>query len=243
MPLSCCALFYLKTLCISFHLIRKGYMKRRIQDLIKESRYIKEENLGNKNKYFEFFEGYDGVILNNNIPYFQDNEITNVCSEKYFNLDNLGRCGQVTACTGRERLITKKRTYIGHIIPSGWHSVKYDCIKGKYLFNRCHILGHQLAGQDIKNNLITGTRYLNVSQMLPFENAIADYCKTTSKHVMYRVRPIYKYDDLVAHGILLQALSVEDGGGGVCFNIYLYNRQPGIDINYETGESNVTEKV
>lgn len=217
-------------------------MKRRIQELIKESRYIKEENLGNKNKFYEFFEGYDGVILNNNIPYFKNEEISNFCYEEYSNLDSLGRCRQASACIGRENFPTKKRACIGHITPSGWHSFKFNCIKGKYLFNRCHLIGRQLGGQDIKNNLITGTRYLNVSQMLPFENAIADYCKTTSKHVMYRVRPIYKYDDLVAHGILLQALSVEDCGEGVCLNIYLYNRQPGIDINYETGESIATEK-
>lgn len=218
-------------------------MKRRIQDLLKESRYIKEENLGNKNKFFDFMEECDGVILNNNIPYFQDNEITNVCFEKYSNLDKLGRCGQVAACIGRERFPTKKRAYIGHIIPSGWHSVKYDCINGGYLFNRSHLIANQLIMQKANaRNLITATRFVNAKQMLPFENIIADYCKTTGNHVMYRVIPIYEYDDLVAHGILLQALSVEDCGEGVCFNIYLYNRQQGIDINYETGESNATGK-
>lgn len=218
-------------------------MKKKIQDIINSSNFIFEEYLeDNENKFYTFYKDYDGIVLNKNIPNLNQYELTNVCFEKYSNLDKLGRCGQVTACIGREKLINKKRAYIGYIFPSGWHSFKYNCIKGKYLYNRCHLIGHQLGGQDIKNNLITGTRYLNVSQMLPFENAIAGYCKTTNKHVMYRVTPIYEYNDLVAHGILLQALSVEDCGEGVCFNIYLYNRQQGIDINYETGESNATGK-
>lgn len=218
-------------------------MKKKIQDIINSSNFIFEEYLeDNENKFYAFYKDYDGIVLNKNIPNLNQYELTNVCFEKYSNLDKLGRCGQASAYIGRENFPKKKRAYIGHIIPSGWHSFKYNCIKGKYLYNRCHLIGHQLGGQDIKNNLITGTRYLNMSQMLPFENAIADYCKTTCKHVMYRVTPIYKYNDLVAHGILLQALSVEDCGEGVCFNIYLYNRQQGIDINYETGESNATGK-
>lgn len=219
-------------------------MKRKIQDFINASNYVSEGDLEDKeNKFYTFYKEYDGIILNNNIPYLKQDEFTKLCFEKYSNLDKLGRCGRATICINKEKFPIKKRGGIGHIIPSGWHSFKYNCIKGKYLYNRCHLIGHQLGGQDIKNNFITGTRYLNVSQMLPFENAIVDYCKTTGEHVAYRVTPIFKQQNLIASGVLLEALSVEDCGEGVCFNIYLYNRQQGIDINYETGESSTTEKI
>ncbi len=217
-------------------------MKRRIQDLINSSNYIFEEYLEDKeNKFYTFYKEYDGIVLNKNVPNLNQNELTNVCFEKYSNLDKLGRCGQVTACIGREKFTTKKRAYIGHIIPSGWHSLKFNCIQGKYLYNRCHLIGHQLSGLDIDNNLITGTRYLNISQMLPFENAIAGYCRETGNHIIYQVTPIYKQDNLVASGVLLEALSVEDCGKEICFNIYLYNRQPGINIDYKKGYSKEIE--
>lgn len=218
-------------------------MKRKIQDFINASNYVSEGDLEDKeNKFYTFYQEYDGVILNKNIPYLKQDEFTKVNFEKYSNLDKFGRCGRATICIIKENFPIKKRGGIGHITPSGWHSFIFNCIKGKYLFNRCHLIGHQLGGQNIKNNVITGTRYLNVSQMLPFENAIAQYCKNTGNHVLYRVAPIYKQDNLVASGVLLEALSVEDCGEGICFNIYLYNRQPKIQINYKNGNSNVIEE-
>ena len=214
-------------------------MKRRIQDLINSSNYIFEEYLEDKeNKFYTFYKEYDGIVLNKNVPNLNQNELTNVCFEKYSNLDKLGRCGQVTACIGRERFTTKKRAYIGHIIPSGWHSLKFNCIQGKYLYNRCHLIGYQLTAENAnEKNLITGTRYMNVQGMLPFENMVAEYVRTTKNHVLYRVTPIFENDNLVANGVEIEAQSVEDKGEGICFNVYVYNVQPGIDINYKNGES------
>ena len=158
--------------------------------------------------------------------------------EHYSKLDSLGRCGAAFANVSRSTMPTKKRGAIGNIKPSGWHTVKYEGIDGKYLYNRCHLIGYQLTAENANpRNLITGTRYLNVTGMLPFENMVADYVKETNHHVLYRVTPIFKERELVARGVQMEAYSVEDKGAGVQFNVYVYNNQPGISINYETGRS------
>ena len=133
---------------------------------------------------------------------------------------------------------TEERGSIGSVKPSGWQTVKYDFVDGKYLYNRCHLLGYQLTGENAnEQNLITGTRYLNVDGMLPFENMVADYVKETDNHVMYRVTPVFDGAELVARGVLMEAYSVEDGGDGVEFCVYCYNVQPGVKIDYATGDS------
>lgn len=178
------------------------------------------------------------VIVNGNIPFFTKDEITDKAFEYYSEQDELGRCGMVWACIGQEIMPTEERGSIGHVRPAGWHTVKYDVIDGLYLYNRCHLIGYQLAGEnDNVNNLITGTRYLNVVGMLPFENQVANYVENTNNHVMYRVTPIYEGDNLVANGVLMEAISVEDEGEGLCYNVFVYNVQPGIVIDYATGES------
>ncbi|MBR5473736.1 MAG: DNA/RNA non-specific endonuclease [Clostridia bacterium] len=178
------------------------------------------------------------VIINNNKPYFTESEITTEAYEYYSPLDSLGRCGYAKACIGTEIMPTEEREEIGMIKPTGWHTVKYDNVDGKYLYNRCHLIGFQLAGENAnEKNLITGTRYLNVDGMLPFENLIADYVKETGNHVMYRVTPIFEGKNLLASGVLMEGYSVEDGGEAICFNFYAYNAQPGIIIDYATGKS------
>lgn len=178
------------------------------------------------------------VVINDNQPFFEEDEIVKVAYEKYGELDALGRCTVAIACVGKDIMPTEERGSIGSVKPSGWQTVKYDFISGKYLYNRCHLIGYQLTGENAnKQNLITGTRYLNIEGMLPFEDMVADYVKETGNHVMYRVTPIYDGDNLVASGVLMEAWSVEDNGEGICFNIYAYNAQPGVIINYATGES------
>ena len=142
------------------------------------------------------------------------------------------------ACLGQELMPTEDRGAIGMIKPSGWHTVKYDFVDGKYLYNRCHLIGFQLAGENAnEQNLITGTRYMNTEGMLPFENMVADYITETGNHVLYRVTPVYDGDNLLARGVQIEALSMEDNGKGICFNVYCYNAQPGVTINYATGDS------
>ncbi|MDO4618531.1 MAG: DNA/RNA non-specific endonuclease [Clostridia bacterium] len=180
------------------------------------------------------------VVINENNPAFDEDEITNKSFEEYSNLDHLGRVGTATACIGKDIMPTEERGSIGSVKPSGWHTVKYDIVDGKYLYNRCHLIGFQLTGENAnEKNLATGTRFLNTEGMLPFENMVADYVKETGNHVMYRVTPYYDGDNLLASGFGIEALSVEDGGEGICFNIYAYNVQPGIEIDYKTGESSL----
>lgn len=199
------------------------------------SNYIDEKCL-KSNKFYDFCEGYDGVILNNNIPYFKKADLIPNCFQQY-TLDKLERCGAAFACIGKECLPTKKRKNIGSIIPTGWHSVKYDCIKGKFLFNRCHLAGFQLTGQNKnRKNIITGTRFINVNQLY-FENLIVRYIKETGNHVLYKVTPKFKGKNLLAHGVVMEAKSIEDNGKGICFNVYFYNIQPHISIDYRTGDS------
>ena len=178
------------------------------------------------------------VVINENKPFFTDADMSTKSYEKYASLDYLGRCGVAIACVGLDIMPTEERGSIGQVKPSGWHTVKYDIVDGKYLYNRCHLIGYQLTGENAnKSNLITGTRYLNIEGMLDFENMIADYVKDTGNHVMYRVSPIFKGNNLVANGVLMEARSVEDNGRGIEFCVYAYNAQPGVVIDYSNGNS------
>ena len=186
------------------------------------------------------FSGYPYVILNENIPAFTAGEIEDAeASYEYFSdLDTLGRCGVVHASVGQDIMPTEERGSIGMVKPSGWQTAKYDIVNGKYLYNRCHLIGFQLTGENANNrNLITGTRYLNIEGMLPFENMIADYVKDTGNHVLYRVTPVYVGNELVARGVVMEAYSIEDEGDGISFHVFAYNVQPGIVINYADGTS------
>ena len=177
-------------------------------------------------------------VYNNNTPSFSAEEITTTAFESYSQLDALGRCGVATACIGQEIMPTEERGAIGQVKPSGWHTVKYDNVDGKYLYNRCHLIGFQLTGENANDrNLITGTRYMNTQGMLPFENQVADYVKETGNHVMYRVTPDFQGSNLLASGVMIEALSVEDGGKGIQFCVYCPNVQPDIVINYADGSS------
>ena len=185
---------------------------------------------------------YDGkayVELNGNVPEFSKSEKTYSESfEEYGKLDSLGRCTYAVSCIGKDLMPTEKRGSIGSVKPSGWHISKYDFVDGKYLYNRCHLIGYQLTAENAnERNLITGTRYLNVEGMLPFENDVADYIEITNNHVYYKVTPIFQGNNLVANGVQMQAYSVEDNGQGVSFNVYCYNVQPGVAIDYATGDN------
>ena len=179
------------------------------------------------------------IKVNGNVPRFSDEEKkTAAAFENYSDLDAIGRCGVAFACVGKETMPTEERGPIGSIKPSGWHSVKYDFVDGKYLYNRCHLIGYQLTAENAnEKNLITGTRYLNTKGMLPFENMVADYVKETGNHVLYRVTPVFEGKNLVASGVYMEAYSVEDDGDGICFYVYVFNRQPGVKIDYLTGDS------
>lgn len=184
------------------------------------------------------YSGNPYVELNGNVPYFTDEELSTTAFELYSELDSLGRCGACYANICKEIMPTEERGSIGMVKPTGWHTVKYDCITDRYLYNRCHLIGYQLAGENAnEKNLITGTRYLNVDGMLPFENEVADYVDETDNHVLYRVTPVFSDDNLVASGVIVEAKSVEDKGAGVQFNVYCYNVQPGISIDYIDGQS------
>lgn len=178
------------------------------------------------------------VIVNDNVPYFTDDELVTTSFENYSDLDSMGRCGAAYANVCTELMPTQERGEIGSVKPSGWQTVKYDIVSGKYLYNRCHLIGYQLSAENANTkNLITGTRYLNVEGMLPFENMVADYVKDTGNHVLYRVTPVFEGNNLVASGVRMEAKSVEDAGAGILFHVYCYNNQPGIIIDYATGES------
>ena len=182
------------------------------------------------------------IYINNNIPNFNESDYSIESFEKYSELDSLGRCGVAYANVSKDTMPTEARGDISKVKPTGWHAVRYDCVDGKYLYNRCHLIGYQLTSEnENKQNLITGTRYLNVEGMLPFENQVAEYIKTTNGHVLYRVTPIFKDNNLVANGVQMEAKSVEDRGEKVKFNIYAYNVQPNIKINYLTGSSELIE--
>lgn len=188
------------------------------------------------------YSGSPYITINNNEPLFikEDENIDPV--EQYGDLDYLGRCTKAFAKVGIDTMPTKERESISNVKPSGWKSVKYDIVDGKYLYNRCHLIGYQLTAENAnKENLITGTRYLNVEGMLPFENQVAEYVRETKNHVLYRVTPIFKGENLVASGVNIEAKSIEDEGKGILFNVYVYNVQPGIEIDYKTGASKLQD--
>ena len=188
------------------------------------------------------YSGEAYVELNDNVPSFSKKGMTSKAFEKYIELDDLGRCGAAYANVCTETMPTEERGNIGMIKPSGWQTVKYDNVDGKYLYNRCHLIGYQLTAENAnEKNLITGTRYLNIEGMQPFENMIADYIDETDNHVLYRVTPIFRGDNLLASGVQMEAYSVEDKGKGVSFNVYCYNVQPGIEINYSDGTSRLAD--
>lgn len=185
------------------------------------------------------FQGEPGVEVNGNVPYFTGEELAGGSGPQYSELDALDRCGPATVLVRREGMPTGEREGVGQYKPSGWHTVRYDdLIEGKYLYNRCHLIGWQLTGENAEPRiLITGTRYLNVKGMLPYENQVARYVEKTGQSVLYRVTPVFQGEELVARGVLMEAQSVADGGEGLQFCVYLYNVQPGVDIDYATGES------
>ena len=204
--------------------------------------HIFDTNTKNMEEVSLLAAGYDGspyVQVNGNVPFFDSTDDTTDCFELYSELDSLGRCGTAYANISKELMPTEERGEIGMVKPSGWHTVKYpEIITDLYLYNRCHLIGYQLAGENAnEKNLITGTRYMNVEGMLPFENEVADYVRRTGNHVLYRVTPVFEGENLVAEGVLMEAYSVEDDGKGVEFCVFVYNVQPGIEIDYKTGES------
>ena len=184
------------------------------------------------------FSGEPYVVIGNNQPLFEEGDITTVSYEFYSELDFLDRCGYTMACIGRDLMPTEARESISQVKPTGWEQKQYDFVDGKSLYNRCHLIGFQLTGENAnERNLITGTRYMNTEGMLPFENMVADYIKETGNHVLYRVTPIFQGDELVARGVQMEAYSVEDSGEGICFHVYVYNNQPGVTIDYATGHN------
>lgn len=184
------------------------------------------------------YSGNPYVEIDGNQPGFTGTEKIKDSFEQYSELDALGRCGAAYANVGKDLMPTEKRGSIGRVKPSGWHTVKYDFVQGKYLYNRCHLIGYQLTAENAnEKNLITGTRSMNMDGMLPFENMVADYVKETGNHVLYRVTPVFEGNDLLAKGVQMEAYSVEDEGDGICFNVFAYNVQPGVQIDYATGES------
>ena len=184
------------------------------------------------------YSGKPFIAINGNKPNFIEADLTEKSFEKYSPLDSLKRCGTAFANVSKETMPKEKRGSIGQVKPSGWQTAKYDFVDGKYLYNRCHLIGYQLTAENAnERNLITGTRYMNVDGMLPFENMVADYIKETGNHVLYRVTPVFNGNNLVASGVQMEAMSVEDKGAGISFNVFCYNVQPGVEINYADGKS------
>ena len=190
------------------------------------------------------YSGEPFAVLEDNMPRFSLEDYVTQSYETYGDLDALNRCTYTVACIGRDLMPTQERENIGMVRPTGWVTAKYDFVDGKYLYNRCHLIGFQLTGENAnEKNLITGTRYMNVQGMLPFENMVADYIKETGNHVLYRVIPVFEGNNPLASGVTMEAWSVEDNGEGICFYVYAYNVQPGVEIDYTTGESRLAEPV
>lgn len=212
------------------------YYKEEIQKLWK-----KEEETVSASYNLDEIPSYSGesyVILHDNIPNFDEKEYTTESFEQYSSFDSLGRCGVAYANIGIDLMPKEERTSIGMIKPTGWHTVKYDIVPGKYLYNRCHLIGYQLTGENAnEKNLITCTRFMNTVGMLEFENKVSEYIKETKNHVLYRVTPIFEGDNLLASGVQMEAYSIEDRGEGIQFNVYVYNVQDQIEIDYKTGDS------
>ena len=231
--------FYLSICCLLVMILLAGYNYYRNND---------NSNLQSVHSVYTVdnipdYSGADFITLNNNKPSFDDTIDTSNSFEYYSELDSLKRAGVAFANIGKDLMPTEKRGSIGMIKPSGWHTIKYDNVDGKYLYNRCHLIGYQLTGENANpKNLITCTRQMNTVGMLKYENAVADYIKDTNNHVLYRVTPIYNGSDLVAKGVVIEAKSVEDTGEGIMFNVFVYNIQNGIVIDYATGDSYLNEK-
>ena len=190
------------------------------------------------------YSGEPFAVLEDNMPRFSLEDYVTKSYETYGDLDAMNRCTYTMACIGRDLMPTEERENIGMIRPTGWVTAKYDFVDGQYLYNRCHLIGFQLTGENAnERNLITGTRYMNVQGMLPFENMVADYIKETGNHVLYRVIPIFEGNNPLASGVTMEAWSVEDNGEGICFYVYAYNVQPGVEIDYTTGENRLAEPV
>lgn len=204
--------------------------------------------LGTTKTDFEIpeYNGQAYAVINDNVPYFTEADLSTDSFEHYRPLDALGRCGVAYANIGRDLMPTEERGEIGNVKPSGWVQKKYEGViasKPSYLYNRCHLIAYCLTAENAnKENLITGTRYMNVEGMLPFEEQVARYLDENDNHVLYRVTPIFEGNHLVASGVLMEAYSVEDRGAGICFCVYCYNIQPGIEIDYQTGESRLMEE-
>ena len=217
---------------IGFLMIKTGLIAR-----ITDS----DENLSVLQEAGEW-QGFPFAYINDNMPEFEADEIWTTAQESLEQLDSYGRCGTATACVGAEAMPDGERGDISEIHPTGWRTDRYDFVHSGYLYNRCHLIGYQLMGDDaIDRNLVTGTSYMNRDGMIPFENAVAIYVKETGNHVMYRVTPVFKGSELVARGLHIEALSVEDGGKGISFNVFCYNVQPGVDINYSNGKNRLSE--
>ena len=215
-----------------------------VQENLEKENEIKNKETDKKQALANIpdYSGKPYITINNNEPFFSSSDLTTTSYEKYSTLDSLGRCGVAIANISKDLMPTEDRGEIGSIKPSGWHSVRYNGIEGNYLYNRCHLIGYQLSGENAnEKNLITGTRYMNVDGMLPFENMVADYVKETVNHVLYRVTPIFEDNNLLASGVLMEAKSIEDNGEGIEFNVYCYNVQPGIQIDYSSGNSSGPE--
>ena len=190
------------------------------------------------------YAGHPYVTISDNQPGFTLDDFTTQPFEQYSPLDGLGRCGTAYANVGPETMPTQERESISQVEPTGWVNQRYEFVDGEYLYNRCHLIGFQITGENAnERNLITGTRYLNVEGMLPFENLVAGYVRETGNHVLYRVTPVFQGDNLLASGVQMEAISVEDEGEGVCFNVYIYNVQPGVSIDYATGENQADLEV
>ena len=189
------------------------------------------------------YSGKPYIVINKNTPDFKQSELKAKPYEHYAELDRYGRCRESVACIGKELMPKDERETISEVKPTGWHSIRFSFIDGESLYNRCHLIGFQLTGENAnEKNLITGTRYLNIEGMLPFENMTAEYIRETGNHVLYRVTPIYSGTELVARGVQMEAYSVEDVGRGLCFNVFCYNVQPNVKIDYKTGEAEATVK-
>lgn len=203
----------------------------------------KEDNLPSYNiEEIPVYNGQDYIIINNNKPNFKEKDYKTTSYEHYSEFDALGRCGVAMANIGVDLMPTEERGSIGMVKPSGWHTIKYDIVEGKYLYNRCHLIGYQLTGENAnEQNLITCTRQMNTKGMLAFENKVAEYVKDTNNHVLYRVTPIFEGENLVAIGVEIEAHSVEDNGSGIEFHVFVYNVQDGIEIDYKTGDSKLKE--
>ncbi len=222
--------------------IYQNNFKEASASLKKEKPSIEEEIPSYSLTNIPDYDGNSYIILDNNEPRFEEKDYATEGFEKYSELDSLGRARVAFANVGVEMMPTEKRGSIGMIKPSGWHTIKYDIVDGKYLYNRCHLIGYQLTGENAnEKNLITCTRHMNTAGMLPFENQVANYVKETNHHVLYRVTPIYEGDNLLASGVEIEAKSVEDNGEGVKFHVFIYNVQEGIEIDYKTGESKLKE--